>query len=153
MHYFIYPTKDVSIYSKYPDYNYGLDEILEIRKEVGYTTASYWNSRTLIQFNTSSFSSTAISSASYFYLNLYAANPVELAADYTLEVYPVSQSWDQGTGFPAAVNVHKDGATWSKRTRTASWSASGSDFITSSVSVIFEISVFRMLTYIILLVE
>ena len=75
MHYLIFPSKDAWIYSAYPTYNYGSDEILEIRKDDSSSLFGVNYSRVLIQFDTSSFSTKAIASASYFYLNLYAANP------------------------------------------------------------------------------
>jgi hypothetical protein len=41
MHYIIFPSKDTTIYSKYPEINTGLDEILEISKEV--SSSVYFN--------------------------------------------------------------------------------------------------------------
>lgn len=41
MHYIIFPTKDTTIYSKYPEINTGLDEILEITKEM--SSSLYFN--------------------------------------------------------------------------------------------------------------
>lgn len=133
MHYIIYPEKDASIYSEFPTYNYGLDEILEIRKidaGAGYT----YSSSALIKFNMNDFSLVATASAMKFYLNLYAANPLELSADYTLYAYPVSSSWINGTGFTSAAIQKQDGVSWSTRTKSIGWQNSGSDYITNSVS-------------------
>jgi hypothetical protein len=139
MHYLIFPKQDAWIYSKYPSYNYGLDEILEIRKDVSGSIVSgsiiNEKSRILIQFNTASFSAKAIASASYFYLNLYAANPLNLATDYTIEVYPITQSWTNGTGFPAGSRIKYDGASWTNKSTGIAWaSGSGGYYTTSSVS-------------------
>ena len=46
MHNIIFPSKDTTIYSKYPEINTGLDEILEITKEVSSSLYFYrgtWN--------------------------------------------------------------------------------------------------------------
>ena len=128
MHYLIFPKQDAWIYSKFPTLNYGLDEILEIRNEsmVEFLqpplsssdpfilTASFiaTPSRILIQFNTASFSSVAIASASTYYLNLYAANPLDLSDDYTVQAFAVSSSWVNGTGFPAQTTQRSDGVCW-----------------------------------------
>ena len=128
MHYLIFPQKDSWIYSKYPNYNNGLDEILEIKKEITDTTVDY--SRVLIQFDTSSFPTAAIQSGS-FYLNLYAANPLKLPSDYTIDVYPISQSWAQGTGYPSSNIQKEDGVTWNTRSTNSNWNNSGSDYIST----------------------
>ena len=47
MHYIIFPQKDTTIYSKYPEINTGLDEILEITKEMSsslYFDRGTWSS-------------------------------------------------------------------------------------------------------------
>lgn len=42
MHYIIFPSKDCTIYSKYPEINTGLDEILDIDKEIS-ASSIYFN--------------------------------------------------------------------------------------------------------------
>ena len=142
-HNFIYPIKDSWLYSRYPTYNYGLDEVLEIRKDSDVssstTTEGIKNSRILVQFDLSTFSSASRASASYFYLNMYSTNPSELAAEYTIMAYPVSQSWSNGTGFPAASKIYYNGVSWYHRLENTNWigtgsSGAGGTYYTSSVS-------------------
>jgi hypothetical protein len=134
MHYLIFPKQDAWIYSKYPTYNYGLDEILEIRKDLS-SSLSIQNSRILIQFDLTGFPS----GASQYFLNLYAANPINLAADYTIEAFPISSSWTNGTGFPASSIRKYDGASWVSKSSDAPWTSAGGDFIsTVSASQVFS---------------
>jgi hypothetical protein len=134
MHYLIFPKQDTWIYSKYPTYNYGLDEILEIRKDTS-SSFSTQNSRILMQFDLTGFPT----GASQYFLNLYAANPINLAADYTIEAFPVSSSWTNGTGFPASSIRKYDGASWVSKSSNASWASAGGDFIpTVSASQVFS---------------
>ena len=52
MHYFIFPEKDTTIFEASSSLNSGLDEVLEIRKNVSDTGASVDVSRILIKFDT-----------------------------------------------------------------------------------------------------
>jgi len=55
MHYFIFPEKDTTIFEASSSLNSGMDEILEIRKNVSDTGASVDVSRILIKFDTTYF--------------------------------------------------------------------------------------------------
>jgi hypothetical protein len=72
-------------------------------------------SRALLQFDLSDISD-AISSGSIvapkFYLNLKVCESVEIPTKYTLYAYPVSQSWDMGTGYKYDGSTSTDGANW-----------------------------------------
>jgi hypothetical protein len=57
-------------------------------------------------------------SASY-YLKLVAANTIEIPLDYSLYVYPVSQSWTMGTGRYGLSPTGSDGVSWTYRNGTA----------------------------------
>ena len=104
MHYFEYAEKDATIYSRSGSQNTGIDEILEVTKDVSGAGVVQGVSRVVIKFDTtyisSSISSGLIPSSSYtkFYLNLYDANSRGLNANQNLYAYPVSQSWDMGYG-------------------------------------------------------
>ena len=80
MHYFEYATKDTTLYSRSGSQNTGIDEIIEVVKDVSAAGVVQGISRVLIKFDTtyisSSVSSGLIPSSSYtkFYLNLYDAN-------------------------------------------------------------------------------
>src|ERR1035437_7526267 len=94
---FIHPTQDASIFSKIPTLNAGLDEVLYIGKDSGSNSI-----RSLIQFDLSTISQ-SISNGNIpancdFYLNLKLANAESLSQNVTVYMYPVSQSWVEGTG-------------------------------------------------------
>ena len=78
MHYFIFPEKDTTIFEASSSLNSGLDEVLEIRKNVSDTGASVDVSRILIKFDTTFFQEASSSGlipqtgsrAAKYYLNL-----------------------------------------------------------------------------------
>ena len=127
----IYSQKDATIYEQYVETNTGIDEILEIQKRVD--GASIYNSRILLKFDISSVlsdlgGSIATGSAKYF-LKLYATEPAEIPVDYTLYAYPISGSWNMGTGRFSSSPTSSDGATWKYKLNSEN---SASVWVTSS---------------------
>ena len=73
MHYFTFADKDATLYQASSSMNTGLDEILEVRKEVSDTGATINVSRVLIRFDLTYISASIVRSAitnPSFYLNL-----------------------------------------------------------------------------------
>jgi hypothetical protein len=157
--YKIFPTKDATLYSNYPDKNTGLDSILEASLTVGEPpNPQPQTSRFLIQFSTDEITEIIDNkiSGSQWDVNLkcFVANINSLNSDTTIEVYPVSQSWNIGTGKfnfdPEVQNgtswVWKDyfsGSKWTNGTfnpgTTGSYSSSvavggGTWYVTQSLS-------------------
>ena len=99
----LFPTHDSFVYTEKPLANVGRDELLEIG---GYnTSAGGQTARTLIKWNTADIKNainkvTASAGDSNFevhlMMNLAMAN--ELPIDISLEAFPLSSSWDEGTG-------------------------------------------------------
>jgi hypothetical protein len=118
MHYFEYATKDTTLYEVSQSMNAGLDEILEVRKDMNSDGTVITVSRGLIKFDltyvSKSVSSGLITSGSQtkFYLNLYDANSKELNISQTLYGYPVSQSWNMGSGKAQSNPIIEDGSSW-----------------------------------------
>ena len=118
MHYFEYAEKDATLYERSGSQNTGIDEILEVTKDVSAAGVVQGVSRVVIKFDTtyisSSISSGLIPSSSYtkFYLNLYDANSRGLNANQNLYAYPVSQSWDMGFGKEDNNPIIGDGCSW-----------------------------------------
>ena len=118
MHYFEYATKDTTLYEVSESMNTGLDEILEIRKDMNADGSVVNVSRALIKFDltyiSKSVASNLITSGSKtrFYLNLYDASSKELNVTQNLYGYPVSQSWDMGSGRAHSNPFIEDGASW-----------------------------------------
>jgi len=119
MHYFIYPESDTTLYSASGSMNTGLDEILEIRKDVDDSGVKAKVSRILMKFDLAYISQSmhrGLITNPKFYLNLYDANPTDLSVSQSLWAHPVSQSWDVGEGFRFDSPTTTDGASWNYRT-------------------------------------
>jgi len=115
--YKIFPTQDTTLYSMYPEMNSGLDEILEASLDVGalYEPAPQ-ASRFLIQFSTNEISdiiNNKISGSQWeSNLKLFEANVTALTSDTTIQAFPVSQSWNMGTGKYSNDPETQNGASW-----------------------------------------
>jgi hypothetical protein len=115
--YKIFPTQDTTLYSLYPEMNTGLDEILESSLEVGnFGTPSPQASRFLIQFDSNEITDIINNriSGSQWQSNLkcFVANVTALNSNTTIEAYPISQSWNMGTGRFANSPEVQNGASW-----------------------------------------
>ena len=122
MHYFEFGKRDASIYSggTTASINTGLDEILEINKNVNQSGTVSNISRILIDFDyttiSESIQSGKIPSTAKFYLNLYDATSEEVEAEQSIFVHMVSGSaWKQGTGKLDHNPVTSDGVTFQYR--------------------------------------
>jgi hypothetical protein len=137
--YKIFPTKDATIYSRYPNKNTGLDEILDVSIEDATTSGNTQASRFLVQFSQTEISNVLTSkvgnaswSASF---NAYLAYGDGLNVDTTLEFYPISQSWEMGTGKFAYTPEYTNGVSWIYRgaADTTAWATSSfNPFVTAS---------------------
>lgn len=131
---YLTPNQDATIYQRYPTTNSGLDEILEVGKLVKsldgsnmYASASV---RTLINFDIGPTSGYPTSSK--YYLKLYLANAHDVNRYQKIEVYPVSRSWVEGSGyFYQDVKNVSDGVCWQSASVNTNWTTSGSDYTTS----------------------
>ena len=109
----IYSQKDTTIYEQYTNMNTGVDEVLEIQKIVDGSTI--YNSRILVKFPQSEISdviTNKVSGSSFdSYLKMYLANASEIPLDYTIYSYPISGSWNVGTGRLANSPITTDGSS------------------------------------------
>lgn len=129
-----FAERDTTLYERHPNRNTGRDSILELTKQVsgskfeGEILGQTYNTRILIDFQSQITAlsasvadgtippiGTGATSASV-YLNLRTAHGDSLPASYTLEAYPVSQSWSQGTGTYDDAPESTLGASWNYRT-------------------------------------
>ncbi len=142
-YYFIFPELDTTIYN-HPDrttMNTGNDEILEIVKEKGSSDQRYYPSRILIKFKNEEIKSTisdkigssafnnpsANGAAPSVTLQLLSTEHKNLVSTLNLEVFAVSQSWDEGTGRFSNLPTSSNGATWIYRdndTTKTQWTTS-----------------------------
>ena len=115
--YKIFPTQDTTLYSINPEANTGLDEIIEASLEVGNIgTPAPQTSRFLIKFDPTEISDIINNkiSGSQWQSNLrcFVANVTALNSNTTVEVYPISQSWNMGTGRYGYLPEVQNGASW-----------------------------------------
>jgi hypothetical protein len=125
--YKIFPEKDTTVYSAYPNTNTGLDQILEIQNEMSSSNNDAQVSRFLLTFPTSQIQdviNNEVTGTYKTFLKLFVANATSLPDNYTLNFYPVSQSWEEGTGRflynPADIN----GSSWIQRNNNSNWRTS-----------------------------
>jgi len=115
--YKLFPVKDTTIYSGYPAMNTGLDPLLEVTNEFPQTLSpSPRVARSLIQFDQSEIDDiidNKISNTSFAtHLKTYVSLAEGINLDATINVYPISGSWNNGTGqyldSPQTIN----GSSW-----------------------------------------
>lgn len=126
--YKIFPEKDATMYSAYPTTNTGLDQILEIQNTTSSLNDSAQVSRILVQFPLSEMQNTialAGGPGSYkAYLRMFVANTTTLPDSYELYAYPVSQSWEAGTGRFLYNPPDTSGVTWTQSDNNNNWGTS-----------------------------
>ncbi len=120
MHFFTFADKDATLYEVSRSMNSGLDEILEVRKDVSDTGAVINTSRIVIRFDLTEISKSIQDgrlggSVPQFYLNLFDARPTSLATSQSLYAYPVSQSWTMGDGRSYDNPIVEEGCSWQYR--------------------------------------
>ena len=127
--YQIYTESDTTLYEKYRDRNTGIDQILELKKTYsgsrldGNYQANTYNTRILIDFNgpqltelSKSIVDESIGSTNRkFYLNLKNIYAQDLPISYSLHAYPISESWNNGTGNYDDQPEGTNGASWRYR--------------------------------------
>ena len=125
MHYFEFGKRDATIYSggTTASINTGLDEILEINKDVNNNGTVGNVSRILIDFDIAYISQSIVDgkmpSTTKFYLNLFDATSEEVEAEQPIHIYMVSGSWKQGTGKLDHDPVTQDGVSYQYRDHDA----------------------------------
>lgn len=132
--YKIFPEKDSTIYSQFPNMNTGLDEILEATEtSFAYSDPNPQTSRFLIKFSSNEIMdvldnkiNTNVSWSAF--LNLYIATSTGLISDTTLDCFPISGSWNMGTGRYLDEPTVTNGASWVWRTYSGSESWNTSSF-------------------------
>jgi hypothetical protein len=132
---FLLPTEDATIYQRYPNNNTGLDEILEIGKNVKPLDSnkmySSGSARVLINFNIPS--NGQYPQNAKYYLNLRIANADKVNRYQRLNVHQITGSWVEGSGyFYQDVKNSEDGVTWTERVAGITWNTSGSAYGTAN---------------------
>lgn len=121
--YRLFPDKTATIYSRYPLFNTGLDEIVEI--DSYYIGDTPYVARTLIAFNTEEqknliegeISASLATKGTHYLefsssLKLYLAEGNEAPTEYKVEAYPIYDDWSRGTGKFGDIPFATDGVNW-----------------------------------------
>lgn len=134
MHYFTYPLEDATLYEGSSSMNTGLDQIIEVRKDVSDGGATVNVSRVVMKFDLAEVSSSihqglipTIAEGSKFYLNLKDAGSVGLETSQSLKAYSLRQSWLMGRGKKLSRPLIEEGASWdyyNGKTEGGQWSGS-----------------------------
>ncbi len=145
-YYSIFPEKDTTLYS-HPNrstMNAGNDEILELVKEKGNNNSLYYPSRILLQFSNSDIQ-LAIAKSNNFTssLELFSTEHKNLSAEQSVEVFPLSSSWNEGTGKYSNLPISSNGSSWlykdndSSKTKwlTSSFGVGSTGSISTTVSI------------------
>jgi hypothetical protein len=120
---FITASSDVSIYERYANLNTGRDEILEVGKKQDKLEIVNGRVRSLIKFTLTDLFGAPTSSD--VHLSLKVANATKLNQNELVYVYPVSRSWEEGSGyFEQSPIKSDDGATWTTYASGSNWSGS-----------------------------
>ena len=117
--YKIFPIKDAAIYSLYPNRNTGLDEIIESSTSIVNASALPQTSRFLVQFDSTEINDIINNKIrnSQWQANFkgYMAVLEGLNLNTTLEFYPISSSWNMGTGKYNYSPEVQNGVSWKWR--------------------------------------
>jgi hypothetical protein len=119
--------------------NTGIDEILQVGKQLDTDGETLVKSRFVVKFDMSEITKTltkysADLNSCKFMLQLFTTHAKNLPAEYTLDAKLMGQPWINGTGFENDSTATTDGIAWAKP--NASWSfspASGSMIVSGSV--------------------
>jgi len=131
--YKIFPTQDATLYSVYPTMNTGLDAILEASNKLD-ISGNPDVARYLVKFDTAEIIdiiSNKISGNTYdVYFKNFIAEAQGINLDTSLEILPVAQNWNNGTGYTLDSPIVEDGSSWSYSNYSGSnpWSMSGIGF-------------------------
>jgi hypothetical protein len=128
--YKIFPQQDTTLYSKYPSMNTGLDAICEIFNILD-IDGNPGVSRYLIQFDNDEIKDIIdkIGEKEYdVFLRNFIATAQGISLDASLEIRPLAQQWNNGTGHYLDNPQVQDGASWnySNYLNSGLWSLSGS---------------------------
>jgi hypothetical protein len=128
--YKLFPTQDATLYSLYPTMNTGLDAILEVSNKLGFEGTPNV-ARYLIQFDNNEIVDIIDNKIDGKTFDVYLKNSIAevqgINTDITLELRPVAQTWNNGTGYFLDSPITTDGASWkfSPYSGSNAWSMNG----------------------------
>ena len=141
--YKLFPIKDTTLYSQYNSMNTGIDPINQLSNLNFAIDSSPTVARTLIQFDSDEISSvlTGLVTGSWdAHLKSFIATAQGINEDSDLYVFPVSESWNNGTGTYLDSPQTTDGASWGYRGYAGgpTWNAGVTGISTSSYNPLYS---------------
>ena len=114
--YKLFPLQDTTLYSFYPDMNTGIDAMIEVGNLNVNINPVPQVFRYLIEFDQDEINTvvdTIVESAQFSSsLKCYVANAQGIDFNTNLEIYPVSGSWNNGTGTYLDSPFTTNGCSW-----------------------------------------
>ena len=113
--YKLFPYKDTSLYSMYPSMNTGIDPILQVSNLNFAVDSSPSVTRTLIQFDNNEIEDlleNKVTGNWEAYIKSFIATAQGINESSKIQIFPISQSWNNGTGTYLDQPITADGATW-----------------------------------------
>jgi hypothetical protein len=141
--YKIFPEKDATLYSEYPAMNSGIDEIIEATTSTDIDGGEPAASRFLIKFNQSEILDVLTSKTTGSIttsLKVFMAKVEGLGQETTLECFPISGSWQNGTGKYQDTPATENGVSWNFRTASGSGAWQTSGFTSTGATASFSAS-------------
>ena len=145
--YKIFPYKDSTLYSLYPNSNFGLDAISEVNNQLNIDGKPYV-ARSLTQFDNDSITdiiNNKINGKSWdVNFRSFIAEAQGISTSQILELYPIAQEWNNGTGEFLDSPITTNGATWidASSSGSNSWSTGGTvgtELFTSSFNPLYSV--------------
>ena len=140
--YKIFPFKDTSLYSLYPDMNTGIDPINQVSNLNFALLTSATVARTLIEFDSTEIINVLdgiVNGKTWdTYFRSYIATAQGIVETSTIEVRPIAESWNNGTGTYLDSPLTTDGSSWNSNQfqNGTTWSyMNGGSFTSGSFKV------------------
>jgi len=140
--YKIFTYKDTSLYSLYPDMNTGIDPINQVSNLNFALLSNATVARSLVEFSSEEIVDLLDGIISGYewdaYFKNYIATAQGIVETSTIEVRPVAESWNNGTGTYLDIPITTDGSSWNSNQFQGgtSWSyLNGGSFTSGSFKV------------------
>lgn len=127
--YKIFPLQDTTLYTIYPNSNTGIDAICEVSNTLDISGIPQV-ARYLSLYDDAEIAdviNNIIGNASHsIYLRNFISTAKGIGTDISLDIQPIAQEWNNGTGYFGDSPEETDGASWNVATYNTPWNISGS---------------------------
>jgi len=155
----IYPSRSATLYEATSSKNTGLDEIIEITKQVSASGATNYNSRGVLYFSPTELSTISASLSAQgihtssdsgslkYYLKMFVSEEGDVPLEFQLNVHPLRESFEMGTGRTTNKPYSTNGVSWAyRRTPEVSWTDTGGYYFSGSHASESAVQLFNNVT-------